>query len=160
HEGRAGADAVQVLGVHAVRKAVGDRDGRATIHLTASSEAHSLLGFQEGNPCEKWTKEVGTEIVDICTLDQWCRDSEVDPRRVDLLKLDVQGAELQALYGAKELLNSVRLIYLEVSFVPLYKDCPLHAEIDSFLKECGFRQHGIYPSDQPHHWGDALYIKT
>lgn len=148
------------LGVHAVRKAVGDRDGQATIHLTASSEAHSLLGFQEGNPCEKWTKEVGEEIVDICTLDRWCRDSEVDPLRVDLLKLDVQGAELQALYGAKELLNSVRLIYLEVSFVPLYKDCPLHAEIDSFLKECGFRRHGIYPSDQPHHWGDALYIKT
>ncbi|MCH8148627.1 MAG: FkbM family methyltransferase [Planctomycetes bacterium] len=148
------------VGVHAVRKAVGDRDGQATIHLTASPEASSLLGFQEGNPCAKWTKEVGEEVVDICTLDRWCRDSEVDPHRVDLLKLDVQGGELKALHGAKALLRSVRMVYLEVSFVPMYKDSPLHAEIDSFMGECGFRQHGIYPSDQPHHWGDALFVKT
>ena len=47
------------LGGHAVKKAVGDRDGSATINLTASPEANSLLDFQEGNPCAQWTRVVG-----------------------------------------------------------------------------------------------------
>ena len=67
--------------------------------------------------------------------------------------------ELQALYGARSLLKTVRLILLEVSFVKIYKDCPLFDEVDRFLKESGYRLHAVYPSDQPQNWGDALYVK-
>lgn len=153
------AEKCRAMSVTPVKKAVGDRDGRTTIHLTASAEANSLLGFQAGNPCAKWTQETGIEEVEICTLDHWCRESGVDPLRVDLIKLDIQGAELQALYGAKRLLESTKLILLEVSFVPIYKDAPLFAEVDRFLVECGYRRHAVYPSDQPHNWADALYVK-
>ena len=52
------------VNAHAVRKAVSDRDGTATIHLTASAEANSLLDFQEGKPCGKVTRGGG-----------WCPDS-------------------------------------------------------------------------------------
>lgn len=154
------AEACRAIQVTPIKKAVGDRDGQAVIHLTASAEANSLLGFQSGNPCARWTQEVGMEEIEVCTLDRWCSDRGVDPRRVDLIKLDIQGAELQALYGAKRLLETTRLILLEVSFVPLYKDAPLFAEIDRFLTECGYRRHAIYPSDQPHNWADALYVRT
>jgi|GEM_PF-3167114 len=41
----------------------------------------------------------------------------------------------------------------------MYKDAPLSDDIDRYLTECGYRRYGIYPSDQPHHWGDALYVK-
>lgn len=153
------AEKCRSLNVTPVKKAVGDRDGKATIHLTASPEAHSLLGFQSGNPCAKWTREVGTEEIEVCTLDGWCHAQGIDSRRVDLLKLDIQGAELQALYGAKRLLESTRLLLIEVSFVPIYKDAPLFADVDRFLAECGYRRHAVYPSDQPHHWADALYVK-
>ena len=148
------------LDVHAVKKAVGDRDGRATINLTAGPESNSLLGFKEGNPCAQWTRVVGQEEVEVCTLDRWCQDNGIDRQRVSLLKLDVQGAELQALYGAKKLLETVKLVFLEVSFVELYRDCPLFDDIDRFLTECGYRRHAVYPSDQPHNWGDALYVKA
>ncbi|MBU0717080.1 MAG: FkbM family methyltransferase, partial [Planctomycetes bacterium] len=148
------------LNAHAVKKAVGDRDGQAQINLTTSPECHSLLGFQEGNPCAKWTQVVGQEEVDVCTLDTWCEQNGIDPKRVDLLKLDVQGAELQALYGARKLLAAAKLVFIEVTFVPIYKDIPLFHEIDRFLTECGYRRHGVYPSDQPQNWGDALYAKV
>ncbi|UCC29669.1 MAG: FkbM family methyltransferase [Phycisphaerales bacterium] len=150
----------EALGVHPVKKAVGDRDGMATIHLTASPEANSLLGFQEGSPCSQWCRVVGCEDVEVCTLDRWCVENGIDLRSVDILKLDVQGAELQALYGARKLLKTVKAVYLEVSFVPIYKDCPLFDEIETFMKECGYRRQTIYPSDQPHNWADALYVKA
>lgn len=153
-------DACCEVNAKAVKKAVSDHDGTATIHLTASPEANSLLGFQEGNPCAQWTRPVGEENVEVCTLDGWCRQEGVNPDTIDVIKLDVQGAELKALYGAKRLLETVRVIYLEVSFVPIYKDCPLFPEIDRFLTECGYRRHAVYPSDQPHNWGDALYVKA
>lgn len=149
----------ETINVHPVQKAVADHDGRASINLTASPEANSLLGFQEGNPCAQWTRVIGQEEVEVCTLDRWCRENQLDPSRVDLIKLDVQGGELKALHGARKLLETVKLIYLEVSFVPIYKDGPLFGEVEGFLTECGYRRCAIYPSDQPHNWGDALYAK-
>lgn len=148
------------LDVHPVRMAVGERDGTATMYLTASPEANSLLAFEAGNPCARWTRVVGEEEVRVCTLDRWCVEQRINPARVDVLKLDVQGAELAALRGARRLLESVRVVYLEVSFVPMYKDCPLFPEVDGFMQQRGYRRHAVYPSDQPQHWGDALYVKV
>ncbi len=147
------------VNAHAVKLAVGDYSGTATINLTSSHQSNSLLGFQEGSPCAQWHREIGQEQIEISTLDQWCRTAGVDPNRVDILKLDVQGSELSALKGACRLLESVKLILLEVSFVQIYKHIPLFDEIDRFMHERGFRRHAIYPSDQPRFWGDALYIK-
>jgi len=148
------------LQVTPVRKAVGDRDGKAIINLTVSPEANSLLAYEDGNPCARWTSVVGREEVEVCTLDQWCVESGIHPRRVDILKLDVQGAELQALYGARKLLETTKIVYMEVSFVPIYRACPLFSDVETFMRESGYRRHAIYPSDQPHHWGDALYVKV
>ncbi len=150
----------ETLGVHPVKAAVSDRTGTAEINLTSSPEAHSLLGYLEGNPCAQWTWAVGKETVETVSLDDWCDQAGVDPQRVDVIKLDVQGAELKALHGAKKLLRSVKAILLEVSFVPIYKDCPLFGEVDSFLGEHGYRRRAVYPSDQPNNWGDALYVKA
>lgn len=148
------------LRVHEVKKAVGDHDGKAVINLTASPEAHSLFGFQEANPCAKWTRVVGQEEVEVCTLDRWCRDNQVEPERVDVIKLDVQGSELQALQGACTLLKTAKAVFLEVSFVPIYKDAPLFEDLDHYLVERGYHRHAVYPSDQPRNWGDALYVKS
>jgi len=57
-------------------------------------------------------------------------------------------------------LKTAKLIYLEVSFVPIYKDCPLLVDIEAFLNESGYRRRAIYPSDQPHNWADALFVKV
>ena len=46
------------------------------------------------------------------TLDNFCKIKRI--KRVDLLKIDVEGSELDVLRGAKKLLNSVRIIQLEI----------------------------------------------
>lgn len=77
-----------------------------------------------------------TERVRVERLDEWMlRDGEA---RVDVLKLDVQGAELQVIEGAGTALDQVRLIEVEVAFTPMYLGQPLFGEVDAALRERGF----------------------
>lgn len=76
--------------------------------------------------------------------------SEVETHRLDdipeigdcdLLKLDIQGAELLAINGASELLAKTMVVHTEVEFIPMYKDQPLFGDIDVRLREMGFLLH-------------------
>lgn len=56
----------------------------------------------------------------------------------DLIKLDIQGAELLALQGGRELYKKATLIDVEVEFLPIYKDQPLFSDVDIELRENDF----------------------
>lgn len=88
--------------------------------------------------------------------------SDVVQEPIDVLKLDLQGYELEALKGLGEKLRDVRTILSEVEFVPLYDRQPLFADVDAFLRAAGFRLFHLY-----HVWShpdgqvttaDALYV--
>lgn len=61
-----------------------------------------------------------------------------------LMKLDVQGAELDVLKGAADMLPFIDTIYTEASFVSLYEHQPLAGEIVGFLAEHGFVLRGVF----------------
>jgi FkbM family methyltransferase len=56
----------------------------------------------------------------------------------DFIKLDIQGAELKALNGAKILLEDTLGIEIEIEFIEIYKDQPKFAEVTSWLEGQGF----------------------
>jgi hypothetical protein len=70
------------------------------------------------------------------TLDEWTGGAGVP--RVDVLKADTQGSELDVLAGAVETLRHVRALELEVEFNPIYDHQPLFGDIDRFLRDRGF----------------------
>jgi FkbM family methyltransferase len=61
-----------------------------------------------------------------------------------LVKLDVQGFELEALKGMPRLLARASWVYVEVSFMTLYEGQPLADEICAWLAENGFKISGVY----------------
>lgn len=71
------------------------------------------------------------------TLDHVLEKSPVKP---DVIKLDTQGSELSILSGAIGALDQhVFAVEVEVEFVPLYKDQPLFADIDKFMRDQNFQ---------------------
>ena len=76
----------------------------------------------------------------------------------NFLNLDIQGAELKALKGMDEYLNSVDYIYSEVNSDYVYKNCALVKEIDEYLLKFGLhRVETKWYGDCK--WGDAFYIR-
>jgi FkbM family methyltransferase len=62
---------------------------------------------------------------------------------IDMIKIDVQGGELDVFKAAAEKLDEVMLIWTEVEFIPLYENQPLFAEVDQYLRERGFIFHAF-----------------
>lgn len=63
----------------------------------------------------------------------------------DLLKIDVQGAELDVLHGAGELVQQVSLIQLECSLVPYNQGAPLIGAVIDQLRAWNFLAVAIEP---------------
>jgi FkbM family methyltransferase len=90
-------------------------------------------------------------------------DSVLDSE-IDLLKLDLQGYELEALKGCGDLLPRIKAITTEVEFVPLYEGQPLFGDVDVFLRQHGFKLLNLYDlwtqEDGQLTAGDAVYLNT
>ena len=86
--------------------------------------------------------------------------------RIDILKLDIQGGELLAFQGAKELLGmqAIECIFCEVEFRSLYKNQPLFWDITAHLSSVGYHfvnivcpkisEMGVLA------WADAIYVNS
>ncbi len=123
--------------------AIGDKSGSAVIHLSARDDSSSLLEIGEAQSRHfPGTHEVGTLEIEVGRLNQYLTKEEIV--RPAMLKLDVQGFEIDALAGCKSLIGNFDFIYCECSFVELYKGQSLAGEVISYLGALGFILTGIY----------------
>lgn len=116
------------------------------------------------------------EVVERSELETRRLDDVAEARETDFLKLDIQGAELLVLENAVETLGHVSIIQTEVSFVPLYIDQPLFADVDRFIRSHGFMLHTMlgfgkralqptlinndpYAGLNQFLWSDVVYVK-
>ncbi|MDH3533648.1 MAG: FkbM family methyltransferase [Gammaproteobacteria bacterium] len=70
------------------------------------------------------------------TCDEVVAESEF--RSFDLIKLDVQGAELAVLQGASRILAKAQFVFMEVSVLPYNEGAPSFAEIVRYMDERDF----------------------
>jgi FkbM family methyltransferase len=125
--------------------AIGD-GGRHTLKVCRAPGMTSLLtpntdvlklfhGFPE------WGAVTMTIPVDTRRL-----DDIPETTGIDLIKIDIQGAELMALQNAQDRLKDALVVQTEVEFVPLYVNQPLFSDVDQFLRSRGFAFHRFYPA--------------
>jgi FkbM family methyltransferase len=115
-------------------EAASDRTGESNLHVAANSVSSSLLEMAEPHvAAAPGSAIVGSQHVRTVRLD----DAGLRGARI-MLKLDTQGAELDALAGASALLDSVVLVELEVSFKQLYVGGPLWRDTVDYLGARGY----------------------
>ena len=129
--------------------AIGEKAEKKLIHLSARDDSSSLLEIGDAQSKNfPGTQEVGTLEVRVGMLDEFISKEEI--LRPAMLKLDVQGFELQALAGCKSLIGNFDYIYCECSFIELYKDQKLAGDVIDYLRTLGFGLSGMYNPSYDH----------
>jgi FkbM family methyltransferase len=127
-------------GVEIVGKALGPQAGTATLYITNDPACSSLYppldDVVDRHPRLEIQRLADRQQIALTTLDSWCEQRAVE--RVDLIKLDTQGSELDVLRGAARTLERVLMVQTEVEFNRMYEGQPLFGDIDRFLRDRGF----------------------
>ena len=119
------------------RVALGETEGNVEINVAGNLWSSSLLLMNSRlATAAPETAYVGKEQVEMITLDALLGPLISDEDRI-FLKLDLQGSELPALRGARERLQRVVGVEVELSYVPLYEGQALLPEVVTFLGNAG-----------------------
>jgi FkbM family methyltransferase len=109
---------------------VSDRAGHAAVVEVRGHSGAAYLG-------------PGADVV-VTTLDDFCEHAHVD--RVDLIKIDAEGAELRILRGAARVLHRCRpTILLELNAPTLEREHSSPAQVLAHLRAFGYRVYTISP---------------
>lgn len=123
--------------------AIGEKIKNEVLHITAKDDSSSLLSLKlQKIMFPKSGNEIRQIKVRVFNLSSILKENEI--QSPSLLKIDVQGYELNVLKGAGELISKFNFIYVECSFVELYENQNLITEIIDFLYHKNFMLIGIY----------------
>jgi hypothetical protein len=140
--------------------AVGSDNTTGTFHVTDFSDASSLLQPNEASWSQFGVREVQRLSLAVVRLDDYRRDRQLP--RPDLMKLDIQGFELEALRGAPECLTSAKAVITEVSFIEYYEGQCLFHDLAAHLARFGLfmRAFGINtPTGKTVGQTDVLFMR-
>jgi FkbM family methyltransferase len=130
-------------GISIVSAALSARNGEAQFDINRSDASSSLLPIDSRNTAWFGRDLAVERTVRVPTMTLPALMETQGLRTVDLLKLDLQGAERFVLTGGEMVLESVRVIYTEVFFEPLYAGAWLFWEMNEFLAGRGFKLCGL-----------------
>jgi len=121
--------------------AISPEAGTATMHVSASADSSSLLPISaRQSELFPGTEEVGVTDVEAGPLSSFV--SRADLVAPALLKIDVQGFELEVLRGARDLLAAFAHVYVEASFEALYEGQALADDVIALMVDAGFSEVG------------------
>ena len=111
----------------------------------------------------KKQKTINTKInIKAKKLDDFCSEEKIN--KIDLLKVDVQGAETLVFEGSQNTLKKTRVVIVEICFFDYYENKGSFFDIEKFLKPKGFSLFSISeisynPMNGRTDWVEAIYKK-
>ena len=145
-------------GHHAVQAICSATSGETVLLNVASNNAESSSLFALGNHGVLYPDIVYTERLELLTttVDDIV-DAQFAGSALNMMVIDVQGAELLVLRGAERTLGGIDAVYCEIADIALYEGSCTWPEIEAFLRERGFRLKNL--AINIHNWGNALFVK-
>ena len=143
--------------------ALGNENGEKTIFHNEYSPSSSIL---EMNNLHKeafaFTEKAEPEVITIKKLDEITGDLNI--KHPLLIKIDVQGFEMEVLKGGLETIKLADIIIIETTFEELYSGQPLFNEIYAFFQDLGFVFKGNFeqltnPNDGRILQADSIFVK-
>jgi FkbM family methyltransferase len=144
-----------------VNVALADSPGKIALNINRDDRTNSILPVAHDVDSSLAIDPRGTCEVTVDTLDAYCE--RVGITRIDILKADVQGAEVKVFRGAERLLatRSVRLVFTEVLFAPVYAGQGYFLDVLSYLSGHRYDLFGLYNTHflngRPA-WADAIFL--
>lgn len=127
------------------------------VHETALGSAVATAMLSRGrDPAIFRISAAGDEQVGITTVDAFCAEHRIE--RIDFMKIDTEGHDLEVLKGATAMLAAGRIAAVQVE-AGLNPENMLHIPFETlkaFLEDHGYRLFGLYdqvaewPTKQPH----------
>jgi FkbM family methyltransferase len=126
--------------VFAWNYAVGASPGQQTFLENTNSDMSSFLSPSSTS----WGEVKRESLVEVTTIDRFLETNRIP--RVDILKSDTQGYELEVFKGADHAMreNRIGLLYFEFIFSDMYKDLPAFDQVFRHLVDRNFSLVAIY----------------
>lgn len=128
--------------VEIVDVAVARESGIATFHLTAHDHGSSL---RPPRPESQEVMGAGVEVIEELEVRTLALDDLVGEREVDVLKIDVQGAELDVLRGGRRTLERTRAVLIEMNFFSQYAGDATFDTLHTEMTRTGFELVNVSP---------------
>jgi FkbM family methyltransferase len=143
--------------------AIAPNTGELSMNVSQSIDSSSLLEISAlQDELFPGTYAVNSEKIRMGPLDEFLDRSQIMSQ--SLLKIDVQGFELEVLRGCKSLLDCFQMVYCECSFCELYTDQALAYEVINFMYDLGFHLQGFnnaqYDNSGRTIQADFIFIKN
>ena len=123
--------------INIIQSLVTDKNTDILFNIYNNHSTSSILGFKQIDELSNINIGIESKIyIKSSTLDSIFLSSDI--KNVDVLKIDVQGAEHLILKGAKKTLEKTKILYIEVSFKPLYDCSSIFHDIYCQLNNSGF----------------------
>lgn len=124
--------------VRALNVAIGPVRAHMPMNVARRDDSSSLLPITDlQTMLFPDTYSVGMADVEVAPLGDFLESREM--AGPNLLKIDVQGYELEVLKGAQDYLDRFDVIYVEASFMQLYEGQPLACDVIDTLRRAHFR---------------------
>ncbi|MCP4613451.1 MAG: FkbM family methyltransferase [Planctomycetes bacterium] len=137
----------QIPNVTIYQNALGNHNGEAKFYISSWNPSSSLKKMSELHK-QNWphTAENISTSVEARRLDSF--EAELDLKQEILVKVDIQGAEIEFIDGAKNTLSKAKVIIIEAGYVQLYEDEAMFDGVYNKLKELGFSFRGVLKQSQ------------
>lgn len=120
---------------------LGNENKNAVINVSSFSDSSSMLDATPLEFEQFGIKKAAEQTVTVKRVDDLIEQGVLPVP--DLIKLDVQGFELEVLKGADKYIDQVSYLIVEVSFKRYYYDQPLFLDIANYLSEFNFGIHAF-----------------